>query len=435
MSRTLEKSVTSTYSFQKLGMMPAQYLNETPLYFNKGAMDIDPKRGLSMHGPVDSSEDVQTIRVGIISDSEGTQNVTLCLDYLNDNAVKSRGESPFTTLAFPGFEKAFNARLIFSPQYNEMLLSKDIDQIMHIENPNLRIRKASQIYLKKAKSICDRVVVPDVIICHKTSVIERECEERRIRGLTQAEKKKAEEIKEKVRIHRILAPLSEDTKDFIGMSIKANFRRILKSELAKSQAGVPTQILRQSSLEELNTALKIPNVPAAKHKKQDPATIAWNLSVALYYKSNHFPWRVGNLQGGSCYIGVSFFVDKSTSGRNMFASLAQIFTDTGEGLILSGDSFSWDTKKQGHPHLTEDSARKLLKNAIRLYQRHHNEQLPNRVVLHKSSKYTKEESQGFLSALGDVPRYDFVTIRSNREISFFRNGDEAVFSLLWTRKF
>lgn len=420
-------SAKSVVALQTLEKLQAYYLGEAPLYFKNGTMDIDPKRGLSIHGPVDSGDSIQTIRVGVVSNSRGIQDVTSCFQFLNDNPIISSGEQPFTTLQFPGFQKAFHAKLIFSEKFNEELLSKEISQIVGIENPNTRIRRAAELYAKKVSSIGDKVVVPDVIICHKPEIIERECEEKRRLGLTKEERNKAEKIRENVATHRILAPLDQDTEDFIQMTIKADFRRILKSFVIRGQSGVPVQIFKQSTVEELNNSMKIPSIQMAKHKKEDPSTIAWNVSVGIYYKANHFPWRVGKLGSGSCYIGISFFFDQTTHKGDMFASLAQIFTDTGEGMVVRGDSFKWDARKKGQPHLIKETAQSLLHNALGLYRKHHNDQLPNRVVIHKSSRFTHDEVQGFLEASQGVPRYDYVSLSQGRDVFFYRNGDNPVF--------
>jgi len=407
-----------------LKRLQAAYLGEAPLHFRNGAMDIDPKRGLSIHGPVDATDDVQTIRIGVVSDSKGIQDIATCFEYLNDNPVMNSGEQPFTTLIFPGFEKALRARLIFSKNFNEKLLSREISRLTAISNPNLRIKKVAECYGKKVSAIHDRVVVPDVVICHKPEEIEGTCDERRAHGLTKQEREKAEKIRENVETHRILAPLDEDTKDFIEMTVRADFRGKLKAMSMK--VGSAIQIIRQSTLETLNCAMDIPTIPAVKHRMQDPSTIAWNLAVALYYKANHFPWRVRNLNPGSCYIGISFYYDQSTYEKNMHASLAQIFTDTGEGMVVRGDSFHWDTARKGYPRLSRQAAHALLQRALELYKKHHNDQAPNRIVIHKTSKYSDDEVKGFLYASEEVPRYDYVTLSDGRGAFFYRNGDNAV---------
>ncbi|WNZ28654.1 MAG: hypothetical protein IAX21_08335 [Candidatus Bathyarchaeota archaeon] len=404
----------------------AAHLDESPLYFGKGAMDIDPRRGLSLYGPVDSGDQIQTIRVGIISNSKGIQDLTSCLECLNDNSVQNDGDKPFTTLSFPGFVTAFKSRIILSDRFNEKILSKEISRVVTPENPNTRIKLAAELYIKKVSTICDRVVVPDLIICHKIEEIEQSCEEHRTSGLTQDERKKAEALRKNIETHKLLAPPSKETLDFIDMSIRTDFRRTIKSAIAREQNLVPVQIIKQSTLESLNCAMKLPSIKRLNHKKQDPSTIAWNISVGLYYKSNHFPWRVGNLNQGTCYVGISFFIDQTSHERNMFASLAQIFTDTGEGLVVRGDSFKWNTKEKGSPQLSLASARNLLGNALELYEKHHNNQLPNRIVIHKSSKFIKEEIRGFLSASKDIPKYDYLSLSSARSVYFYRNGDNSV---------
>ncbi|HZW56039.1 MAG TPA: hypothetical protein VFF30_07100 [Nitrososphaerales archaeon] len=110
----------------------------------------------------------------------------------------------------------------------------------------------------------------------------------------------------------------------------------------------------------------------------------------------------------------------------MFASLAQVFTDTGEGMIVRGDSFKWDVKIQGSPHLSEESANSLLFRAIDVYKKHHNNQPPNRVVIHKSSRFSDEERNGFRIACQDVPNHDFLSLGDGRDALFFRYGEKPI---------
>ena len=418
------------HRFTKLSNINAQVLDESMLFFRNKLIDIDPKRGLYLNGPVDSIGDIiQTIRVGVISDSEGIEDVMNLFTHLNDNRVKNTGEQPFTTLSFPCYEKAYRARLIFDKRYSEEITSSELNRIIDIDNPNIRIKFAAEIYSKKVGILCDKVSGIDVIICHKPTEIEDTCgsfsyQERIKYELKGKERKKAEEIRKSVETHKILAPLDEDTKNFISMIIKEDFRRSLKAKAMKYE--VPIQILNQSTLEHLNFSLNIPNIISRRHKKEDPSTVAWNISTALYCKANHSPWYVDNLRPGTCYIGIAFYYDLTTHEKNMFSSLAQIFSDTGEGVIVKGDVFHWETKKRGAPHLTNDAAQLLLTKAINLYKKHHNEQAPNRVVIHKTSTYTDDEKKGFLYASENVPKYDYLTISDRSDIFYYRNGSHPI---------
>jgi hypothetical protein len=405
----------------------ARYIGEAPLYFSKGTQDIDPKRGLEINGPSDKiADNVQTIRIGVISTAEGIQGVLDWCNFVNSHSIKSSVEQAFTSQTFPGFTKVFNARLVVSEDYNERISTREAELLLQTTNPNLRIRRAADLYASKVENICRRVTVPDVIICHESQEIERNCglgvaPQKREQGeLRKEERKLASDIREKVETHDILAPLDADTLDLLDMAVNQDFRKDLKARCLEFDT--PTQILTQSALATMVEATP----PAGPRGRQDPASVAWNLCVALYYKANHFPWRVGNLSKDTCYVGVSFYYDQTTSERSMFASLAQVFTDTGEGLVVRGDSFKWDVEIQGSPHLSKESANDLLLKAIGVYKKHHNDQPPNRIVVHKSSMYTDEERNGFKSACGDVPNYDFLSLGDGGDILFFRYGEKPV---------
>jgi hypothetical protein len=206
------------------------------------------------------------------------------------------------------------------------------------------------------------------------------------------------------------------------MAVNQDFRTNLKALCL--QFDTPTQILAQSTLVAMNEGITLQSTQPKR--RQDAAKIAWNLAVAIYYKSNRFPWRVGNLQSGTCYVGISFYVDKTSGDRETFASLAQVFTDTGEGMIVRGESFRSNTEVRGSLHLSESSAANLLSKAIVVYLKHHNDQLPNRLVLHKTSRYNQNELKGFKIALGTIPKFDFLTISRGRDLFFYRNGDNPV---------
>jgi len=405
-----------------------RYIEEAPLYFAKGTQDIDQKRGLSANGPSDSKRDVlYTIRIGIVSTGKGIQDTTLCFEHLNRTSVESSGTKPFAAQSFPGFEKAFQCRIVMSADYNEEILTREVGQLLEIKNPERRIRRAAELYAKKVGVICRRVSVPDVIICHEPEGIEAEfgagmVSSRREIALTTADKKEAQRIRELVETHRTLAPLDESTRNLLDMAVHQDFRRVLKANCLDYD--IPTQILTQSVLgiltKEDTSKLK------RRLKKQDRSNFAWNLAVAIYYKANHFPWRVGYLKDGTCYVGIAFYQDQTTREKNMCASMAQVFSDTGQGMVVRGNSFKWDTKKLGQPHLTEDGAFKILDDAINVYKEHHNNQDPNRIVLHKTSIFWEGERKGFLQACKDIPKFDLVSVSDGRDVFFYRNGEKAV---------
>ncbi len=63
----------------------------------------------------------------------------------------------------------------------------------------------------------------------------------------------------------------------------ANFHDLLKAELLS--VSTPIQIIRRSTWDEATS-------PPVGSGRQDEATRAWNLHVALHYKAGGVPWRL-----------------------------------------------------------------------------------------------------------------------------------------------
>lgn len=41
-------------------------------------------------------------------------------------------------------------------------------------------------------------------------------------------------------------------------------------------------------------------------RMEDPATIAWKLCTAAYYKAGGKPWRLSGVRPGVCYVGLVY---------------------------------------------------------------------------------------------------------------------------------
>jgi hypothetical protein len=70
---------------------------------------------------------------------------------------------------------------------------------------------------------------------------------------------------------------------------------------------------------------------------QDPATRAWNLFNALYYKAGHVPWRLPRdpSQFQVSYVGISFYRD--LTGQRLLTSTAQMFDERGRAWSCGAD--------------------------------------------------------------------------------------------------
>jgi hypothetical protein len=399
------------------------FINEPKLIFGEGEQHIDIKTGLITYGPCLLSEQntpmPSLIRVGIIGTSD-TINLTERWIEKCKSGIQGSSEDPVLRPSFPGVSRVFGSKIMLLDQWKEIITQQEVNRVITIRRFHDRVKNGAKLFSDHLRNLAEREPRPDVVICALPWDIVDSCgtlggrgqQERRVK-LTPAER----ELLRIIKRHRetgqtTLFPLDELSLDIDLLPGTSDFRGILKAEAMS--IGLPTQIAWPSTF----TGEQHGNIMV-----QDEATRAWNFCVALYYKAGGFPWRIADASPGTCYIGISFYKDQTDISGQMRTSIAQIFTHTGEGLVLRGSRFVWsDSRHKKSPHLDEEGAFRLLKDAIELYQRHMH-QSPSRLVVHKSSRYWPDELRGFRSATEGIHQVDFVAILvGGRGIRFMRKG-------------
>lgn len=185
-----------------------------------------------------------------------------------------------------------------------------------------------------------------------------------------------------------------------------NFHDVFKARALALSA--PCQILRPDTYGGESTRSR-PN--RRRRQLQDEATRAWNFHTALYYKAGGVPWRLTRQATAlsTCYVGASFF--KSLDGERLLTSVAQVFNERGEGLIVQGGNARID-RRDRTPHLTAEDARTLLAGGLATYRREHRT-VPARVLVHKTSYFDDAEIEGCRQAGRDehVEILDLVSVK------------------------
>ncbi len=204
---------------------------------------------------------------------------------------------------------------------------------------------------------------------------------------------------------------------------KINFRRKLKAKLLEHSSRIPTQIILEET------------IAGTKKQMQDKSMVAWNFSVAQYYKtSNSIPWILTEIDKNSCFVGISFHKIINSENNILRSSVAQAFNREGKGLIFVGKQFEWNVAKTkvAAPHLTYEYANELIKNILTNYIKI-NKHTPSRVVIHKttdfwnyvvSKDYSEVEGirEGVRKVIGNDAEIDFVTIKSSKIKLLRTNG-------------
>lgn len=356
----------------------AIWLPEPSLIFADGKTHPDPKVGIPLYGPrsYGTPRHKKEIHVGFIGTSE---SIASAQEFLNDCVEGIDGNEDYAP--FPGFkpDRGFFSEILMDEKIVETITRQETLEILGINDSRERFEKLLLLLRNKLKILTRKDHPLDYIILVLSKELYKKC---RVTDYYEAG------IGE---VHRDLR-----------RAFKALAMEFLK----------PTQILLE------NTALgKSDRDRQLDHK----ARIAWNIMTGLYFKVDGLPWGPTGLAPDSCFIGISFYRPLGEVST-LRTSVVQAFDENGEGLILRGQDFQWDEKKDGKtPHLPEDMAAELVSKVLEKYQEERGV-LPQRVVLHKSSRFDEPEQNGFEQALKKVTQYDLLALSPSSNARLLRVG-------------
>jgi hypothetical protein len=199
-----------------------------------------------------------------------------------------------------------------------------------------------------------------------------------------------------------------------------HFHNQLKAKLLECEA--VTQIVRQTTIAP-NEFLNARGKPI--RKLQDEATVAWNLTTAIYYKAGAKPWSLADIRDGVCYIGLVFKRTNNPSDNNEACCGAQMFLHTGEGIVFKGAVGAWGSDKIGEFHLSRDKAAEIVRRCLDSYSAWHGKS-PKEVFIHGRTRFNPVEIQGFRSALPDGTALTGIQITKPNDLKLYREGRRPI---------
>lgn len=385
---------------------------------------VDPKTGIALYGPYTvaglSKPTPSSIIVGIIGPAAMIADAEQWLVAVK-GIITNDGSQPLLFPHYPGFnlDSSFFCDFITGEAWKEAIQQKDLRQAL-TESTSFedRVTKVCALYLEAIEILSQRDQRPDVILCCLPQEVIDQCVVKNPANRRVKIERSRESIERRQRLlgrGGQLALFDIDPEDEDDFPQHHNLRRGLKAEAMKF--GIPTQLVWPR-------AIKLIDTPSTgRGRAQDAATRAWNLTTALYHKGGGSPWRLAQVDTGTCYVGVSFYKEVAGDNPQMRTSMAQAFTSAGDGYVLRGSPFEWDVSRGGmSPHLAESSAAELIRGVLDLYKKQNQGSLPSRLVVHKTSRFWDEELAGFVAASEYVPRSDFVAL-GDRGIQFYRSGE------------
>jgi hypothetical protein len=366
--------------------MRLQFIGEPRLAFHQNNTHVDIRAGLSTYGAFDKGGiSVPTpIRLGVIGTTGTVDGVRDWLEQCKNGVSSSEEKLTELRPSFPGMtEQVFGTSLELSDAATRPITRHELT--VALGQPEA-LKRLVELFMDHARDLAARSGLHVLVIAPPPEVF----------ALGDAPRE------------RVVDPPIDETQEPVPEQVAPpdttlNFHDLFKAQALELQ--LPCQLLRPDTYGFVSS-------PRARSRRlQDPATLAWNFHTALYYKAGGVPWRLAKQPTAlmTCYVGISFY--KSVGGERLMTSVAQIFDERGEGLIVQGGSASFD-KDDRSPHLSRVDAQQLLAEGLATYRREH-KTVPARLVMHKTSSFNDDEKEGFMEAAEDerLQVLDLVSVR------------------------
>lgn len=376
--------------------MKLELLEEPELEFGHKGRHIDIRFGIKTNGPlsVEEPDAPRDIKVGIVGTAATIEKLVLWMHECRSQIPGKPSKKPNLFPSFPGFrlDQCFYCDWNTSDKLQRALPQRNLLEILEKVPRNEAAEKLANLFIDECRYLTE-YAAPDVLVVAPPL-----------------------ELFEKFDLP-LGAGDEEDSTESDTPEHKVDFHDFLKSRTLNLSK--PIQFVRPPTYDPEAKLIRSTGNPRGL---QDPATRAWNYFTALYYKARGVPWRLLRRTSDldSAYVGISFYL--SPDKEKTHTSVAQVFNERGEGMIVRGGEAK-RSEDDRQVHLTTDAIRELVKNVLAEYKRVH-KNLPARVVIHKTSGFNEDEKAGCNEALKGmgVDCHDFLVVGESM-VRLYRHGE------------
>jgi hypothetical protein len=395
-------------------------LNEPALLFHHNQSMEDPRDGLMLFGPLDEGKPYG-IRAGVIGTLDGIRRFRTWVERIQRPI--SNDPPSIARPLFPGFETIFRIPWNPQPVLEIAIMEQELKNTVFLDDKYQRVYKTVNVYaariinaIRQEDTAVDLwfVIVPDIVYkyCRPKSNVETELQLRAGSKLP---------VRVAQNLQRQPSLFQADNVAAIPYHYEVNFRNQLKARLLEYDA--PTQIVRESTIAHRDFLNQFGRPERNLDDLQ--SAIAWHMSTAVFYKAGGRPWKIADIRDGVCYIGIVFKQDERNPNPTSACCAAQMFLDSGDGMVFKGDVGPWYTPGRGDFHLNRHAARQLVKIAVDSYSARKG-QPPKELFLHGKVRFNDAEWEGFRDAVGSTTNLVGVRIRPESDIKLYRKGKHPV---------
>lgn len=414
----------------------------------------DARKGLMLFGPFNFDRNPNEIRLGVIGTREGISLFEQWCVAFRKPCPLSEKQVEKNEVPFPGFEAVFGASWPVKPKTTIALSKTDLINAIRIKDRHQAVYDAVDLYVSGIQNKINEddaqvdiwfVVIPDDVYQY---------------GRPNSRVPTAVSLKPKIAMNKKTAKMfsgnapslfDEDNEAAKIYQHHADFHHQLKARLLGQK--VVTQIFRESSItssldpsfidieHDEDEDFVEDTTMSKKRRMQAPSNVAWNLSTASFFKSGGRPWKVSTARPGVCYLGLIFKKDDHGISGNACCG-AQLFLDSGEGMVFKGSLGPWYSNTTKQYHLSRAEAQKLMNRALDAYKDMHSI-YPNEIFVHGRTRFNEAELEGFSAACNGKAIITGVRITRTSDFKLYSTGDLPVkrgtyqilnsrIGLLWT---
>jgi hypothetical protein len=391
-------------------------LDEPRVEFRFGQAMIDPRDGLTLFGPhsTDSASHPRTVTYAVLGTRDGIAALKSWSSRINKPVLSEPELRVELWPHFPGFEAAFCSAWPKLPAWEFEIERTELLTASRDLDPNKRAYDLVNAYLNGMRIAIKRDDDFSVFICVVPDEVWLNCRTMsRVIGGTGFRPSKLEVFQ-----RRQGQDLLFETYDPEQYELSVDFRRQLKARAMEYR--IPIQIIRESTLS------LTPSSDTNDRRLTPMSDRAWNLGTTLFYKAGGKPWRLATAREGVCYIGIVFRRTGSGEDSRTACCAAQMFLDSGDGIVFLGEFGPWYSPKYHDFHLTPHAARNLLAGVLQTYRDLGGQKLTE-IFLHSRSSISSEEFAGYKSACPEGVRLTGIRVRLDRRgFRLFREGSRPV---------
>jgi len=392
---------------------PLKYLSEPELRFAFDQTAEDPRDGLTLYGPLDIARPYG-VRAGVIGTERGVELYRRWVRW----AQRPVGRNPTDASRpmFPGFSAAFRTAWEVDPVATIVLTDREIDERLEVSDPHQRVFGVVSLYSdrllaarREDESRPDLwfVVVPDRLKTHCRPLSKAPANSAKQTNVSFRNAQSARQFK---RNQSLFQELDKEADVYLH---EIDFHNQLKARLLRDQ--VITQGVKESTL---GNILALPNDEYSGGSIAIQPEIAWRLSTAVFYKCGGRPWKLADVRPGVCYVGIVFKRDETHADPRWACCAAQMFLDSGDGMVFKGALGPWHSPETLQNHLSYLAAKEIAASVANEYRRGGG--ILKELYLHGRASFNGEEMNGFRDGAGSDVEVVGVTIKKDSTLKLFR---------------